>query len=223
MKISDLLDLVERQVATELEQRPFHGNLRDSSRGKRSAFASGRPDRSDPHMFQKYNHRPLGGRDEYGADGYEAFIRYLLENDIDNPHFPVVYGIKKITDKNGKYINKYNVERLQEFDTLERDDINLIIRNNFEDMAQGEFEGMPRIDMLDTVAALIEDTVSRFPLHINYFRQDSLKEALEILHNIANAKRFHVDIHRGNLMVRRGPVGLQLVINDPFSFSRDRR
>lgn len=226
-----ILNLLERQIDTGVENKTYKGALRSSrdSLDQNTAFSKGREHKSDPHMFQKYNHTPLA---KDSVDGYDVFIRYLISHDIDNPHFPAVYNVKKINDKNTSYITKFDVEKLLKHTQVSVAELIAImnisfnhdehtanwlseLEENIDNFKEGEWlNGHKLGDLADSIASRVE-----FGLHnLDSIRSDSLKQAIKILNTIRNEEKLHVDIHRENVMYRRTAHGLQLVINDPFSF-----
>jgi len=226
-----ILDLLERQISTNVEDKTYKGKLRRAGGGwdQETAFSKGREHKSDPHMFQKYNHTPLA---KDAVDGYDVFIRYLITHDIDNPHFPNVYNVKKINDQDTSYITKFDVEKLLGYKQVSVAELLVILdtsfnhdeytakwikelESNMENFKEGDWLYDHKLgELADSIASRID-----FCLHdLKSARSGSLKQAIKVLNTIRNEESLRVDIHRENVMFRRTGHGLQLVINDPFSF-----
>lgn len=229
MDINKLLELVERQIDTEVADRKYSGKFRfpDSFADQGSQFSTGKPARTDPHMFKKHGTRPLGGdeRKDYDdegdavfgqvdVDGYDVFVRYLVKHDIDNPHFPAVYKAHKITDKQGRHINKYDVEKLIPSDKLSPEELEHVLDTTFTERPPNEHHW----SALNLLTSALSAVVKGSPRFNHGLALDSMKEAVTILGNIRREERLQWDIHSGNFMFRRTRNGLQLVFNDFFSF-----
>lgn len=222
MDINKLLELVERQIDTAVSDAKYKGNLRmsrDWGNGEGAGhFSRGTPNKNDPHMFKKHGILPLGDTSKPSStsnpavDGYDLFVRYLVEHDIDNIHFPNVYSIKKIADPSGKFINKYDVEKLIPLGSLEPDEMQALIDMNFNQRKTGT------IYSKSGISSVLNNCVRFYPEDSDHLLLPSLVEACEIARKIMTAEKLALDLHSGNIMLRRTPTGLQIVLNDPFSF-----
>jgi hypothetical protein len=226
-----ILQLLERQIDTNIDTKRFHGTLRRAKRGHPTAFSKGRDDKNDPHMFQKYNHTPLP---DWKVDGYDVFIRYLIQHDIENPHFPRVYNIKKIVDDSGDYITKFDVEKLLSYDKLNPEELLNVLVTTFvtpnhakhwvKDIEQ-QIASETYNYNVDHLKEVIANAVGGSLRHgidkpDDIIRLDSLKEAVKIFNTIRDQEKLVGDLHTGNILYRRTGHGVQLVLNDPFSYKR---
>lgn len=178
--------------------------------------------RTDPHLVQKNNHRKMG-RD---TDGFNVFVEWLINHDkLDNIHFPRIYNIKRITDREGNVVHSYDIERLIQAADVSKEEILAFHEHNIHE------DVLPLDDLLSYaendeafkelyfkhLCKMLEKAVKQDIL--SYFVSDTLKEAIRILIAVRNDEtipQLYIDIHEGNLMWRRGSTGLTLVINDPF-------
>ncbi len=177
-------------------------------------------------MVRKHNFRPMGTNGPHAAqmltkDGFNYFIENIIKSDsFDNIHFPKVYNIKKITDKEGNWIHKYDVERLIPLKELSNREIYRLFTDNFKRHVK-EYEKMDSYDLEDTRSNIgfILSSAIRKNDH-SELRSAELKKAVSLLHNMntrASDEGHFMDLHSDNVMARRTPYGLQLVINDPFA------
>lgn len=205
-------DLLEAVHSTKNDSAQFHGQFHPSTIKNKNSIASGdnsnvTNDRSDPHMVRKYNKNPM----DDAADGFEAFINYLIDHDLmDNIHFPQVYEVKHLDDTTGTHVNKFQIEKLIKLESLSREELVALTNSHFN----------PELVTADPffIATTVSDAVT-YPAQLNMkVKMESLKEALQIISDIRKEERRHLDIHANNLMVRRTPYGPQLVIADPFTY-----
>lgn len=232
MKLKDLFE--DRQHETKASLKNYSGKLSHSDAAwddpKSGSFSSVKDDNKDPHMVKKYHHGPLGKQsdDEEIMDAYVFFALWMTKQNINNPCLPRIYDIKKIKDKTGKFIYKYQIERLISGTELEVDDLwqiydRYFVRNeNTEKIVKqvkyrfqdpNEAKNMVRV-MGSACEAYIE---GKFDM----ISDDSLKEALDLVAKFVkeySSKGFTLDIENsGNIMFRRGPYGYQLVLSDPVA------
>ncbi len=225
-----ILQLLERQIQTDIKDKKYNGKLRAARSGwDETAFSTGRDDKNDPHMFKKYNHTPLSSDK---IDGYDVFIRYLIDNDIENPYFPNVYNITKIDDNTGKHITTYKVEKLLKYSQVTIEDLLTILNVSFihDEYTTNTIAAMEANiksyeedewfynSKLQDLSSMIANRVEHGLYAPSTIRSEPLKKALKILNTIRAEKSLKVDIHQENVMYRRTGKGVQLVINDPFSF-----
>lgn len=220
MKINKILETI---VDTKIhpDQR-YHGFLRQDAKGTtNSVYSKVKDVKNEPHMVRKYNHRPM---DKYAhkrnaVDGFNYFIEQLIEKEeTDNIHFPKVYSMKKIVDDNDNFIHTYDIEKLIPGFRLTKDELVKVCTESF-----GEEEGSDQYDE-DDLQRIIAGKII-YAIEKNDYTDiisDSLIEALNIITDIIKSavkiKRGHrLDIHSDNIMYRRTPYGVQLVINDPIA------
>jgi hypothetical protein len=227
-----ILPLLERQIDTRIDSKQFHGKLKAAVGRQTTSFSKGREHKTDPHMFQKYGHTPL--RPGH-VDGYDVFIRYLIDHDIDNPHFPRVYNVKRITDKQGRHITKYDVEKLLPYQKLSPEELirvmqhtfeldyneKLLLNDTIEDMRHDERYGSSIRKTKEKQEVLARQMSGLLDINdTSNIRLDSLKEAVEMILKIQKEMELMEDLHLDNIMYRRTGQGIQFVLNDPFSYSR---
>lgn len=228
--------IAEDLINPEMVQKKYSGEFRGrsrhdiSSRKKelgRGTQASAKNDPNDPHMVKKHNIRPYDL--DHRRDGFNHFINYLIQHDLtDNIHFPRVYNIKEITDKNDYVIYTYTIEKLIPYEKASLRELTSFVEHNFSKnwylaiMANGlkeEEDGSSHINLKklsDVVASHIYKTVSGGLDMDEVLRSESLIDALTITRKIGRDMGMPSDLHAGNLMWRRTSTGLTLIINDPL-------
>lgn len=233
------IELLEDLSRPEVSDRRYNGvfknhheqpfNVQQSTKKRtlgQGFYSSVKSHRTDPHLVQKNNHRQMA-RD---TDGFNVFVEWLIQQGKqENIHFPRIYNIKRITDRNGNVVHSYDIERLiqAEAEEVSKEDIVAFHEHNIHEDAM-DMEGLLARDDWD------EDTFKEMYFkHLckvlnravkekifSYFLTDSMKSAVatmvmatqdESVHQI-----YYPDFHPGNLMWRRGPTGLILVFSDPF-------
>lgn len=220
MKIDLLLELVQPKVA----EKKFNGYMRDGNRSSHKEVGRGlrssvKHDATDPHMVRKHNHETFADYEK--PDGFNQFINYLIENDLlDNPHFPRVYNITKVTGQNDKHIYTYKMEKLVSGVELNGKEIDAVIHQNFQDWAINVGEDHYNREALWVRKKLnaIESVLTTAVHQKDYrkLKSETLIEACQILHNMLKHYETDLDLNIGNFMFRRTGVGLQLVITDPI-------
>lgn len=224
MKIRNLLEAL---FNTEVEpDRRFHGYLRQdkdktSDRAYGSAFSKVKDIRDEPHMVKKYNHRPMdvNAHKKLSVDGFNFFIEQIIEKgETDNIHFPRVYSMKKIVDDDNQFIHTYNVEKLIPSSALSKEELLKVCEELFG--ADGEALGYSKAGLEDIIIGKINYALQYHDY--DDIESESLIEALKILNDIVKSavklKRSHcLDLHLQNIMYRRTPIGIQLVLNDPIA------
>lgn len=194
-------------------------------------FGSASPSR-EPGEVIKSLHRP--SRLDY--DGFHQWmvaVQHLHQQGIDNPYFPAVYEIKVTKDPRGHSRPQYRLQRLQELKSVPEAVLAAMFRRMFSDTIIS-----PRLkDYLDQadrsvetgdedpallrseLAKHIKSAVEGKPRFIEAIQDPELAQAVKFLRIIAQRRGLTVDLHSGNILVRPGPGGAQLVIADPFSDS----
>ena len=234
MKILDLLN-EEQQHKTTGAIKHYSGKLKQSydafNDDKSGAFSSVKDDKTDPHMVKKYHHGPMDNDpdSEVGEDAYVYFALWTAKKNVSNPCLPRIYDIKKIKDRTGKFISRYQIEKLIPGSDLEPEELWHIMQRYFtknEDFDATLQDVKRRIhnnhDMKTPILMMGRLCEMYIKGRSDSIKDESLKEALdlirEFLQTYKNSKHFTLDIENsGNIMFRRGPHGLQLVITDPVS------
>jgi hypothetical protein len=161
----------------------------------------------DPHTVKKISTSPMGPGHAVKADGFNAYVRMLASNDLmDNVHFPKVYKANTSTDTSGTHRNSFTIERLTDLSSISEEEFQALVERCLL---------RPVYDvagLADRISGACQSDYDRK----TFIKMESLLEACEIIDELDGISDFRLDIHEGNLMVRRTPHGLQLVISDPF-------
>ncbi len=219
MKIETLLELIDTQV----QDKSYRGQFKNPESQTRSSrelgagsFAKTREHPSDPHMVTKQHHGPH----EASRDGFVHWAAYLIHNKLfDNPHFPRLYNVKRFKDANGKEMYKYDVEKLESIEDgrIGKEALLSIIDQNLDlpDDERPSYDHYSADELSRLLAAHIDSAIHGYEREI--IKSDSLRDAISKIEEYRkqNPKTI-VDLHDGNIMVRRGKYGLTLVITDPF-------
>lgn len=215
--LSEMLEMLgEDLVQTQITDHKFGGKMNFSTDWKRSKDEIGRgqfakvvPDRNDPHMVTKRSTNPMGPEHKVKADGFNQYVRMLKSHDVmDNIHFPKVYSAKTTTDNTGTHRDTYTIEKLEQLENASKEE--------FESLAERCFL-RPPLD-IDALAERMDEACTSAYGRKSYIKMESLFEACEILERLSESADFQLDLHAGNIMFRRTPMGLQLVISDPFGY-----
>lgn len=218
--LSEMFEILDEDIAqTQVTDRRYGGkmNFKGDWRQKkgelgRGLFSKVVPDKNDPHMVQKRTTSPMGPDHPVKADGFEQYVRMLVDNDfMDNIHFPKVYKANTTTDNTDTHRSTYTIERLA--------DISTISEEEFQALAE-RCLSRPVYDvkgLADRIGTACESEYGRK----TYIKMETLYEACELIEAMDKVSDFRLDLHEGNLMVRRTPHGLQLVISDPFGMVKN--
>jgi hypothetical protein len=186
------------------------------------AFSTVKADPSDPHMVKKHNHHPI--KRNGWQDGFNLFIEYLIVNDkLGNPHFPRIYNIEVVEDRDEKSIHTYKMERLVPLAEVSAEETQAYIENHMgvdwkefaERYEYGGSEGLTDNVMADVIA----DITGRCLLNVYHTTNETLEEAFNVVRACKRGlpSDYAIDMHQGNLMWRRGSHGLTLVLTDPIA------
>jgi len=214
--LSEMLEILDEDlVQTQITDRKYGGAMNFQQDKKRSSSELGRgnfskvePD-SDPHMVTKRSIKPMGPSHNLKADGFNQYVRMLSANDVmDNIHFPKVYKANTSTDKNNDHRNTFTVERLESLTSISSEEFQGLVERCFN---------RPVSD-IDVMAERISESCESEYERKMYIKMETLFEACEIMQRLSQESDFGLDLHSDNLMVRRTPMGLQIVISDPFGY-----
>lgn len=221
-----ILQLLEALITPTQTNKTFNGTLRSRYETGRKAsnrelgnggFSAVKPHSKDPHMVKKHNTGPAAAE----IDGYNVYVGLLVDHDLmDNPHFPRVYNATQIKDKKGNFINTFDIEKLEDFMHLSPEDAEAIVRNHFQkgviDIDPKWFVDGESYFLADVIADRVHDA-----LYYGDFSQlkGKFAEAVQTLNKIFHDEGLirNLDMHSGNVMMRRTPHGPQLVITDPLA------
>ena len=166
------------------------------------------------------------------SDQYFKYVSALAKNDriSRNPYFPKIYSIKIEKDRSGMSRYSVDMESLLNFDSLSIEEMYMLGEKMFFNFYAFAKDARARIqDVLGmkdakmqskkTASFAIMKAMERVIVYgakvETYIKDPNLKGALLILKSLVNKHEASPDIHSGNIMVRRGPGGPQLVITDP--------
>lgn len=224
--------LLEELINPEIKNRKINKftNIPDNKNVLGSGFFSRVYKDKDPHLVTKSTKTDAYNLETY--DVYWYYIRKIVESKINehNPYFPRVYGVtsyklKSPTNKIDAKSEMRNakIEKLESLHSFNRDKELLIpillrIRNKKYLMkylnTDENFSDINGLDIMTFITGFVRDDIAlrNDDEHID----DKLYlQAIKFIRNISK-KAYNVDIHMDNLMIRRTPYGLQLVITDPL-------
>ena len=169
------------------------------------AYARGTEDPSDPFLYRKKSRMPSNLEN----DAYYQYIKYINPYANSNPFFPKVYEIILKKDSQGNIKPDYRIEKLvslkdaadQTGRSLDQIFIDKYFNNEYDDYD---------LDYLLIIRKCI------YQDYFDLIKDKKLKEAILIIRNfLEKFPNFDEDLHSGNVMVRFGPGGPQLVFTDP--------
>ena len=235
MRIQDLL---EYQFETNRVEQKFNGKLKPvynmkSHEINRGSQAAVKADKKDPHMVKKYNirtyhddDRPHRDSPKRKDDGFNQFINYLIDNKLMgvNPHFPRVYDIKTITDKEGYRIYTYTVEKLLESTSISKEELQSFIENQLHpdtiwidpDVAEYGSDEDWLIEAWHRLTKRLHLCITQMSTARETIKSETLMEAVKLLHKLDKEFPEQLDVHMNNMMWRRTQHGVVLVFNDPI-------
>lgn len=173
------------------------------------------------------------GRLPFGVDedGYLAYLMAIFKNNrmASNPYFPRVYDLRIIDHSKSRSMSddEYvaEIEELYSFDDLSPDELNAIGDKIFHDW-QGIKDRNYIVDRSSDLSSNLAVTIQSMLANrsddefLSQVRDKHFIQAIAIISNIskkAGGKTgIYPDIVTQNLMVRRTPVGPQLVLSDPL-------
>lgn len=164
----------------------------------------------------------------------------------NNPFFPRIYDLKTFKGKDSKYTYSVNMEKLQPMDTLSLEEVLMLGRNLFTDFdasmkqyraeiypdlktpkrtdseAENErlqhwYQGSMRNAAVDCLAHMFDVAMDYNSGVATNVKNSHLKQAMMLIRKTVQSNQFVSDIHRDNIMVRRGPTAPQIVVTDPIS------
>jgi hypothetical protein len=174
-------------------------------------------DTDDPHEIEKRSIHPKTPDDP--IDGNHLFIRSIVQNKMtgDNLWVPRVYNFNIATDSYGQEHYTFRLEKLWASYEVEEDEIIELIMDAIPEFNWDEsMKAHPEV----TGAAAM---TTRLGFHLSLMvhggiaaANKDLTDVLVLLKKLTQVGG-RLDLHGGNIMYRRTPVGVQMVINDPIS------
>jgi hypothetical protein len=238
-----LLELINTPVKRVASNQPTNKERSEerSSYGSRSP-KSKQLGRGVFGSVERHQNLPPGAVVKYGRtvlndaarDGYINYIKAITKSDrmARNPYFPRIYTIKIIDGENYTVI----MEELTPFITVNMRELESLADRMFgslqnmtthfhpdpglEYKPSKETKRSNQYSRLDYITRLpqILNRIIRGESPMDLITDPQLREALLIIKGVARNTHTggHPDIHEGNVMLRRGPTGIQLVITDPM-------
>ena len=204
-------DLVDPQEKERKLSMPM--NLKKLGQWSRSdinnagsgAYARGTPDPTDPFLYRKKSRMPSN----LEHDAYYQYIKYIQPYADSNPFFPKVYEIILKKDSAGNIKPDYRIEKLASLeDAIEQtgESLDQIFVDKYFHNEDEDYD----LDYLLIIRKCI------YQDYFEIIKDKKLKEAILIIRKfLEKFPNFDEDLHSGNIMVRFGPGGPQLVFTDP--------
>lgn len=159
-------------------------------------------------------------------DAYFKYVSALAKNDriSNNLYFPRIYGIKIVKDKQGNDLYSVNMERLADWDTLSEEEMDMLGERLFFNYTGWKKQAYALSRQKDSKSVssyallhAMQKAIGNYNQVTTYIKDPKLKHALILLRGLVKDNDVLQDIHAGNVMIRRGPGGPQLVLTDPVS------
>lgn len=169
----------------------------------------------DPHTVRKISHTS-----NIFDDAYYIYISYIIEHKLqDNPHFPRIYNVKRIEDNEKKRSHySFELEKLESIDSISTEELKLWIENNIKREYFNSVQMHTHEEIETFISQIIKSCIQSKQLSMDSITDKRLIQACNIINDIKHKNNeLYYDIHSENLMFRRAPFGLQLVITDPFA------
>lgn len=161
------------------------------------------------------------GMASLASDPYFQYLSRIAgsKNSKANPYFPRVYEVRVYETTNPRDRQKLfyiaNMERLQTLESLsEQELVDLIIKEAKPTMVN-KVKSM--VGMYDAKKQLMkQEKFELVSILVNKIRREKIRDPqLKAAMDLAAETGFEYDIHEYNLMVRKTPDGIQLVLADP--------
>lgn len=223
MKIRNLL---ENLTPTSFADKRYNGKFGAAS-GRTGvlgdgSFSRAREDKKNPHSVVKHSKLPLRFQ-----EGFNLFATYVATTPgaMDNVHIPKVYKISKYTDKNGKHIDVYDVEKLIDGGSITEKEFKYMLESYFDTSDSKLARIIERNGYTEYVLAEVIEFSVLSDEYAKKIISTELQKAVVIVRNAVeyannNLDTFSVsartDLHNENIMYRRTPFGVQCVISDPI-------
>ena len=186
-----------------------------------------------PHDVRKLSNMPRSRE----LDGFFYYIKALENhNDNTNPYFPRFRGIKIYIERDDftgwasgeadprrdEITYSAQMERLEDMRKLSDEEVQSIMQRLFGENTDAVNEVLGRMDhpygqkLLTVIKQAVKHAESRAGLN-GMFVDEEFVRATAFVGKIAEKYSIGLDLHDENIMVRRGPTGVHLVITDPLS------
>lgn len=209
MNILEIIEPTISSVRSKKEYKPEYGTgyKNDPDFIDSGSFSIVKKDK-DPHMISKV----ARGSEETNADGYWIFANYVIKYKLwENPYFPRLYKKKTTVYSNEQKINQLTMEKLFPIKSLNQKEGKFLYLKMF-----GESINKFSVDYF---TERLEREVESAKFEGDRSKYDKKYiHAVNVLNKIHKKEQLIVDIWGDNVMIRRGPQGVQAVFSDPFSF-----
>lgn len=180
-------------------------------------YSQGRPSRSDPFVFNKETHLPSNLQN----DAYYQYIMASKEYAPSNPYFPRVYGITYKKDPNGLIKPRYAIEKFIPLSALTPEELSVLVDRIF--ITPNMLSDINNKNLASSIGFFIKRirfNAMHGDVRARNIKDKKLLQAFQLIDGlIASNGNFAYDLHENNFMVRRTPVGPQLVLMDPIDDS----
>lgn len=160
----------------------------------------------------------IGSDDDIKEIPYAQYVLLSKKYFRENPYFPRVFQVSKtevsqdITDPNEhewttpKNVYMFKMEELEPLDTISADQLTAMYNRTFGS------------EPIAISAHVIADSVERLLRGRPPIKGTDplLIKAVDLIKKVQARTKANIDLHIGNMMVRRTSVGPQLVITDPL-------
>jgi len=215
MKINEIIEPihVERPISKpyNIEKMGQRQKI-DTTNG--GAYARGTPDPLDTHMYRKKIRMPSNLKN----DAYYQYIKACSPFMKSNPYFPRVYEVVFKRYSNGLVKPAYNMEKLMTISEANSEIENLveIIAEKIYTEKALAYHRLGEL-LLWNISSDIEKGIESSINMYEIFSDEKLIQAIQLIQEVYNSNSaFSTDVHAGNIMIRLGPTGIQLVLTDPL-------
>lgn len=229
MKIQTILELIEPQERNFTTNKMFKDRPWAYHKEKNNPVNLGDGNFSkvrktkDPHVVKKSSIQAKTGNPEVD-DAYWDFVDLILRNKLwENPYFPRIYKKTSLKGANDTGHSSVEMEKLESIENASKDEILPMLRKTLnktgrEYVAKASKSSRKRSAWADSFALVLDMAIETG--NVSYIKDEELIKALKILHRHGKKTGALPDLHSENIMGRRTPYGLQLVLADPFSFQK---
>lgn len=156
---------------------------------------------------------------EASKDGTIMYLKSASKHADENPHFPRIHHIHSIESVDGSnHIVK--LEKLHNWDSGDVSDherVAAFVHAFHHEPPSHILDYAHTHDRTHYLGRHIQDKLISWNHEADLPRFSHIAHAMEKIRNITKKARGHVglDLHQGNFMIRKTPVGSQLVLTDP--------
>ncbi len=184
------------------------------------SFASAYAHEDRPHDIRRIS------KPAVDPDAYLKYIEALKNNpDYDNPYFPQIHEVTKYTgdaDSRGvQTVLSVKAGRLHRLDTLNNKEVHAVLERWFGENYSNVMKKMFHYDLQGISSYYLIPDVVRKLIEKKRFRKEvvdqELLRAINFMDKEVLKKGVQSDIGVNNLMFRRSPSGIQIVLTDPVA------